>query len=71
MATRTAAQCTALMFVDPPLHRLDVGDRGEVQAAAPDERPDRVEEGEAQSKVAGDRARLDHRRASQFWPMLS
>ncbi len=62
------AQRTALVFVDPPLHRLDVGDGGEIQAAAPDERPDRLQEAPAQRQIAGDRARLDHRRA---FPVLA
>ncbi len=48
------------MLVDAALHRVDVGDRGEVQAAPPDERPDRLEEARAQRQVAGHRARLDH-----------
>ncbi len=56
------------MLVDPPLHGVDVGDRGEIEAAPPDERPDRLEERRAQRQVAGHRARLDHRRA---FPVLA
>ena len=42
---------------------MDVGDGGEIQPAPPDEGPDRLEEPVAEREVAGDRPRLDHRRA--------
>ena len=51
------------MFVDPPFHRVDVRDGGEVEMAAPDEGPDLGQEGEAEGDVAGDRAGLEHGRA--------
>ena len=53
-------QRAALVLVDPALHRVDVGDRGEVQPAPPDEGADRLEECRTQREVAGHRARLDH-----------
>ena len=37
-------QCAAFVLIDPPLHGVDVGDCGEVQAAPPDEGADRLEE---------------------------
>ena len=45
--------------VDLPLHRVHVGDRGEIEIFAPDERREVVEEALAEREVAGDRARLD------------
>ena len=60
---RASASAPPLCSIDPPLHGVDVGDRGEVQAAAPDERPDRLQERRAQRQIAGHRARLDHRGA--------
>ena len=53
----------ALVGVDLPLHRVDVGDRGEVEILAPDERRRRLEERFAGGDVAGAGARLDHRGA--------
>ena len=53
-------ESSTLVFVDAALHRMDVGDSGEVEAAPPDERPDRLEETRAEREVTGHRARLDH-----------
>ena len=46
--------------VDPALHGVDVGDGGEIQAAAPHERADRLQEAVSEREVAGDGAGLDH-----------
>ncbi len=56
-------QGRALVGVHTALHRAYVRDRGEIQVAAPDERPYRLEEASAERQVAGHRARLYHRRA--------
>ena len=53
----------ALVCVDPPLHRVDVGDRREIQVPAPDERADRLQELRPGREVAGHRARFQHCRA--------
>ena len=47
--------------VDLPLHRVHVGDGGEVEILAPDERRQILEQHLAGLDVAGPRARLDHR----------
>ena len=57
-----------LLRVDAALHRVDVGDGGEIEMPAPDEGADRREEVVAERDVAGDRARLDHRRAFPVLP---
>ena len=49
--------------VDLPLHRVHVGDGGEVEIFAPDEGRQIVEQRLARRDVAGAGARLDHRRA--------
>jgi hypothetical protein len=54
--------------VDLPLHRVNVGDRGEVEIFAPDERRKPLEQSFPGRDVAGAGARLDHRRA---FPILS
>ena len=61
-ATGSSAWSRAVFFdhVDPALHRVDVGDGGEIQAAAPDEGADRLQEAVPERQVAGDRAGLDH-----------
>jgi hypothetical protein len=56
-------QCAALVLVDAPLHRVNIGDRGEIQATAPDKGADRLEETGAEGQIAGNRTRLDHRGA--------
>ena len=53
----------APVLVDPAFHGVNVGHRREIQAAPPDERPDRLQEPPAQRQIAGHGARLDHRRA--------
>ena len=50
----------AAIGVDLPLHRVHVGDRGEVEIFAPDEGRQFVEERFARRDVAGAGARLDH-----------
>ena len=50
----------AAIGVDLPLHRLHVGDRGEVEIFAPHERRQIVEQRLARRDVAGAGARLDH-----------
>ena len=57
---RCVGQRAALVLVDAAFHRMDVGDRGEIQPAPPDEGADRLEECRTQRQVAGDRSRLDH-----------
>ncbi len=47
--------------VDLPLHGVNVGDRGEVEILAPDERREILEEALAEGEVAGDGPRLDQR----------
>ena len=47
--------------MDLPLHRVHVGDRGEVEILAPDERREILEEALAEGEVAGDGPRLDQR----------
>ena len=54
--------------VDLPLHGVDIGDRGEVEIFAPDERRQLGEQLFARRDIAGARPRLDHRRAL---PVLS
>ena len=56
----SVGQRAALVLVDAALHGVDVGDRGEVQASAPDEGADRLEECAAQRQVTSHRACLDH-----------
>ncbi len=56
-------QRAALVLVDPALHGVDVGDGCEVEASAPDEGADCLEEFCAERQIAGHRARLDHRGA--------
>ena len=53
----------AAMRVDLPLDRMDVADRGEVEMAAPQERPQPAEQALADRLLARDHARLDQRRA--------
>jgi hypothetical protein len=60
---RRVRQRAAPVRVDAPLHRVDIGDGGEIEARAPDEGADRVQERLPQGAVARHRARLDHRRA--------
>ncbi len=55
----TAIVAMALVRVDLPLDRMDVGDRGEVEIFAPDEGRELVEEVLARVDVAGDGPRLD------------
>ncbi len=50
------------------LHRVHVGDRAVVEILAPDERRDFLQECLADRKVAGARARLDHRGAFPVLP---
>ncbi len=54
------AERRALVRVHAALHGVDVGQRGEVEAATPDEGTDGFEELRAEQGVAGHRARLDH-----------
>ncbi len=49
--------------VDLALHRVDVGDRRVVEILAPDEGREIGEKTLPEREIAGDRARLDHRRA--------
>ncbi len=53
----------ALMRMDPPLHGVDVGDRGEVEIFAPDERRELAQELLARGEISGNHARLDQRGA--------
>ena len=46
-----------------PLHVVDVGERGEIEMLAPDERRDLGDHRLARPRIAGADARLDHRRA--------
>ena len=64
-------QRAALVLVDPALHGVDVGDRGEVQAAAPDERADRLQECAPSARSPATGRALIMAARSQFWPMLS
>ena len=50
-------------LLDPPLHRLDLGDLGRSQIPAVDERGDRGEEVGPQRQIPGDRPALDERLA--------
>ncbi len=54
--------------VDLALDRVNVLDGGEVEMAPPDERPQMLQEVGARIRIAGDRARLDHRRALPILP---
>src|SRR3546814_15213970 len=58
----------AAVRVDLALDRMDVADRLEIQAAAPDEGPEMGEESCAGVDVPGHRARLQHGRA---FPVLA
>ena len=58
----------AAIGVDLPLHRVHVGDRGEVEIFAPDEGRQLVEDRLARRDIAGAGARLDHRRAFPVLP---
>src|SRR3546814_9373057 len=58
----------AAVRVDLALDRMDVADRLEIQAAAPDEGPEMGEESFAGVDVPGHRARLQHGRA---FPVLA
>src|SRR5947209_7129606 len=51
----------AAIGVDLPLHRVHVGNRGEVQILAPDERRQPNQQDLARHDVAGAGARLDQR----------
>ncbi len=53
----------ALELMHPPLHGVDVGDRGEVEIFAPDEGRELAQELLARRRVAGGDARLDQRGA--------
>ena len=53
----------AAIGVDLPLHRVHVGDGGEIEIFAPDERREFLQERLAGRDVAGAGARLDHRGA--------
>ena len=54
------AEFGALMGVDAPLHGVDIGQRGEIEVAAPDEGADSGEKRRTERKVAGHRTRLQH-----------
>ncbi len=57
--------------VDLPLHRLDVGDRGEVEVLAPDERRQAAAEYPRPAAISPAQARaLIMAARSQFWPTL-
>ena len=58
----------AAMGVDLTLDRMDVLDGGKIQMLAPQERPQLREKGGAGGDVAGDRPRLDQRRALPILP---
>ena len=58
----------AAVGVDLLLHRLDVGDRREVEILAPDERRQFLEDRLARGDVAGAGPRLDHRGALPVLP---
>jgi hypothetical protein len=58
----------AAVGVDLPLDRMDVLNRREVEVFAPQERPQPGQELRTRGNVAGDRPRLDHRRA---FPVLA
>jgi len=58
----------AAMGGDLALDRMDILDRREVEMPAPYERPDAGEELLCGLAIAGDRARLDHRRALPVLP---
>ena len=60
----------AAIGVDLPLHRLDVGDRGEVEILAPDERRQLAQDRLAGRDVAGAGRALIIAARSQFWPTL-
>src|SRR5262249_14266938 len=71
LADATAPQLDVVSFyrnlavplegVDLPLHRVHVGDRGEVEILAPDEGREAVQDGGADRTVASARPRLDER----------
>ena len=61
----------AAIGVDLPLHRVDVGDRGEVEILAPDERRELLRGTLAGGDVAGAGPRLDQRGALPVLPALS
>ena len=58
----------AAIGMDLPLHRVDVGNRGEIHVFAPDERRELLQERLAGRDVAGAGPRLDHRGA---FPVLA
>ena len=58
----------AAIGVDLPLHRMDVGERGEIHVFAPHEGRQRLQQLLARRDVAGAGPRLDHRRA---FPVLA
>ena len=58
----------ALVRVDAALHRVDVGDGGEIEAAAPDEGPDVLQEPRAKLQIPRHGPRLRHRGA---FPVLA
>ena len=58
----------AAMSVDLPLDRMDIGDRCEIKVFAPDKRRHSLKKSGPSLSVAGDRPRLDHRRA---FPVLA
>src|SRR6185312_13914247 len=58
----------AAMRVDLALDRMNILDRGEIETAPPEIGPQLGQEGAARLAVAGDRRRLDQRRAL---PVLS
>ncbi len=52
-----------------PFHVMDIGQRGEIQMLAPDERRDLGQQGLAGLEIAGARKRLDHCRALPCAPL--
>src|SRR5262245_24118952 len=58
----------ALEGMDPPLHGMDIGDRGEVEIFAPDEGCEMSQELVARRDIAGRDPRLDQGRALPILP---